>query len=88
MKLEIDSTAITIVPDPVHGSQVIQIQATEFGLALAQTLGTVEQTADGYVVQHTAAVDLRILALVDLLISIRYNHPTYTQLSFGLRGRQ
>ncbi len=29
MKFEIEGTAITIVPDPVHGSQMIQIQATD-----------------------------------------------------------
>jgi hypothetical protein len=88
MKFTIDGTEINLCPDVAHGSQIIQIQATEFGTVFAQTLGAARLENGSYLVEHTREVDLRIIALVDTLISIRYNHPTYTQLDFGIKGRR
>ena len=45
------------------------------------------QREDGrefYVVGHTEEVDRMLMELIDVLISIRYAHPTMVQLKLGL----
>ena len=65
---------LTTDPD----TSVFSVQATPFGRLLAQLL-------DGdYLIQHTPELDGRMLAVIDALITLRYQHPTAVQLQLAL----
>jgi hypothetical protein len=67
--------------------QQILFQVTSQGRRLAQFLSGEEgpYRQDGFfVVDHTPEVDARLYTLVDALTAIRWDHPTYTQLSLVL----
>ncbi len=63
--------------------QQIMIQATPWGETLARLLSGEKdpvREADFFVVSHDSEVDARLCNLVDTFTTIRWAHPTYTQL--------
>ena len=61
--------------------QHIRIEATPWGTQLAQLLGVPQRQGDPHwLLEHTPALDLRLRSLTDLLIALRYRHPTLLQL--------
>lgn len=79
-------TQICVISDPQHGSQAIAIQDTALGHRLAAVLGE-GKLADGYLLlEHTPEMDDLIMALVDILVSIRYSHPHLMQVQYKLPG--
>jgi len=83
-----DDTLVAVQVTDV-GEQRILVQGTAQGGNLARLLAGVDELAmqSGYfVVPHEPAVDHRLRVLVDTLITIRWSHPTYTQLPLQLDG--
>ena len=80
----------TLVAVEIEGDgQRIVLQATPQGRRLAQLLAGQDEPErrDGFfVVRHDTEVDTRIVVLVDVLIALRWAHPTYTQLELALPG--
>ena len=71
--------------------QEIVVESRELANLLA-TLGGVEVLVDSfrengsrprqmYVIQHSQKLDRQLIELIDVLILIRYRHPTFVQLS-------
>ncbi len=63
---------------------LIHVQATPFGRLLAQLLDGQPQPDGDYLIQHTPELDGRMLAVIDALITLRYQHPTAVQLQLAL----
>ena len=68
-------------------TSVISVQATPFGRLLAQLLDGQPQPDGDYLIQHTPELDGRMLAVIDALITLRYQHPTAVQLQLALPER-
>ncbi len=76
------NTGIALAPDPATGTASLQIQATPWGAQLARLLADeLPPVAAGcYHLPHTAQVDARLCALIELFITARYTHPQLLQL--------
>lgn len=93
----VGDTEIRILPDPDGGQQTIRVQSTPLGELLARTLlqgiaspplvrlsahDEVAPDDEGfYLLAHTPEMDARVCALIELFVSMRYNHPQLLQLS-------
>ncbi|MEA3310020.1 MAG: hypothetical protein U9Q70_11005 [Chloroflexota bacterium] len=81
----VQATRIELQHPADTGSQQIHIEATPWGERLAHLLSATPQWEEGrWVVAHTSAVDARLRGLTDLLIALRYQHPTLLQLELTL----
>lgn len=83
----IQNTRIETVADSTLDQPVIRIAPTPFGQRLALLLDGQPQPDGGYLIQHTPELDGRMLAVIDALITLRYQHPTAVQLQLALPER-
>lgn len=70
-------------------SQEILILATEAGCALARLLGDgteARREGDYLLLTHDRGVDERLKQLADVVVALRYAHPTFVQLALALEG--
>jgi hypothetical protein len=82
----VQDTQIHLTTDPSRGSQTIVIQDTDLGRRLASVLGS-SKFVDGYLLlEHTPDLDELVVALVDVLVAMRYNHPRLMQIQYTLPG--
>jgi hypothetical protein len=70
----------------LDGQQIL-IQATPWGETLARLLSGKEPVRENgfFVVFHDPEVDARLCELVDTFTTIRWAHPTFTQLVLDLQ---
>lgn len=82
--LNVQDTTIRLEPDPQTGGQTVRIQATDLGIHLAHLLGAVLMPDGMYVVTHSREVDHLAMELIDMLIAMRYSHPSFVQLRLAM----
>jgi hypothetical protein len=76
---------IALQVDGLNGQRLL-IPTTSQGERLAELLldGPPEREGDRFVVPHSPDVDQRILDLIDTLTTVRWAHPSLTQLTLDL----
>jgi hypothetical protein len=76
---------IALQEDGLDGQRLL-IPVTSQGERLAELLldGLPEREGDRFIVPHSADVDQRILNLIDMLTTVRWAHPSLTQLTLDL----
>lgn len=76
---------VTLRTDDPDGQRLL-IPDTVPGEWLARLLvkGSPEREGNAFVIPHDVDVDRRILNLIDVLTTVRWAHPTFTQLTLDL----